>query len=69
MYYLLTDSFQTQGRQNTSVLARILQEVEENKHCNIAEEHLLAMNMCFTACVAAADTVGASAATSTRAER
>ncbi|RPD77552.1 cytochrome P450 [Lentinus tigrinus ALCF2SS1-7] len=44
----------TQGHQNTSVLANILQELDED--ANIVEEHLLAKNVCLTAFEGASDT-------------
>ncbi|KAI0693302.1 cytochrome P450 [Cerioporus squamosus] len=44
------------GHQNTSVLARILQELDEQADVNMAEEHLIAKNACVTAFEGAADT-------------
>ncbi|RPD62902.1 CyP450 monooxygenase [Lentinus tigrinus ALCF2SS1-6] len=46
-----------QGRENTSVLGRSLQELDEKKgDVNLAEEHLVAMNTCITAFEGAAET-------------
>ncbi|RPD62677.1 cytochrome P450 [Lentinus tigrinus ALCF2SS1-7] len=44
------------GRQNTSVLARILQELDEEKDVNVAEEQAIAKNACVTAFEGSADT-------------
>ncbi|TFK82000.1 CyP450 monooxygenase [Polyporus arcularius HHB13444] len=44
------------GRQNTSVLARILRGLEEETGVNMAEEHLIAKNTCVTAFEGASDT-------------
>ncbi|RDX53567.1 cytochrome P450 [Lentinus brumalis] len=47
---------QEHGRQNTSVLARILRGLEEETDVNMAEEHLIAKNTCVTAFEGASDT-------------
>ena len=45
------------GRKNTSVLATILQEVEEQTGVDVAEEHFVAKDVCVTAFEGAAETV------------
>ena len=45
------------GHKNTSVLATILQEVEEQTGADVADEHLVAKDVCVTAFEGAAETV------------
>ena len=47
------------GRPNASVLANVLQDLEEQKDMDMEEEHLIAKNVCVTAFEGGSDTVSA----------